>query len=704
MKSAANCCGARSSATSALRSLKGVGPGLEQRLLAVGIDSPRALALLRPRTYRDWRNPQPIVAIAGEALGHMNASEPSPEVIVIGEVVKVDRFRGRVSMVRATIRDDSGTCDAIWFARGFERVSLEPGMRLFIHGRVKVQRRGQALHTEISVLAHRVLREDEAYQGQIWPVYPATKELPSRVISRIITTNLEALLDEVDPEWLPLELIHRRAFPEPRDAWREVHRPRSIETLIRARERITFDIFFELAFAAVSRRVALRRGGGAVAMQPTPQLFSRFEAELPFRLTSAQARVVEEIWADMGTNAPMHRLLQGDVGSGKTVVAAAACVLAAAAGMQSALMAPTELLARQHAQKLAPLLAPFGIGLEYISGTQTARARREAEERLREGVLAVAVGTHALLTERVTFAHLGLVIIDEQHRFGVAQRATLRNKNDVVHTLAMTATPIPRTLAQTRYADLDLSVIDELPPGRTPVKTYIRSEAAKPKIYDFIRQKVAEGRQAYIVAPVIEEGDSALTSALAQAEEMRERVFPDLRVGLVHGRLHARDRTAEMERFARGEIDVLIATTVVEVGVDVPNASVMVILDAHRFGLAQLHQLRGRVGRGADAAVCILLAARETQRLRVLTETTDGFRIADADLEIRGEGEFAGTAQAGVGGIVGSAAEDISLYMDARTEAEAILERDPDLLSGEFASLRRIRDKGLTDHARLVSS
>ena len=687
-----------------MRALKGVGPGLEQRLLAVGIDSPRALVMLRPRTYRDWRSPLPIATIAGEALAQTGGNEPQPEVILIGEVIKVDRFRGRVSMVRAEMQDESGRCDAVWFARGHERVALETGMRLFIHGRAKVQRRGNAVRTEISVLAHRVLRPGEEYEGQIWPVYPATKELPSRVIARIINANLEALLDEVDPEWLPLEIVHRRAFPDPRDAWRVVHRPRSLEALIRARERITFDIFFELAFAAVSRRVALRRAGGAVAMLPTPQLFSRFEAELPFRLTAAQARVVEEIWADMGTAAPMHRLLQGDVGSGKTVVAAAACVLAAAAGMQSALMAPTELLARQHAQKLAPLLAPFGIGLEFISGSQTARSRREAEQRLREGVLAIAVGTHALLTERVTFANLGLVIIDEQHRFGVAQRATLRNKNDVVHTLAMTATPIPRTLAQTRYADLDVSVIDELPPGRTPVKTYIRSEAAKPRIYDFIREKVGQGRQAYIVAPVIDEGDSALSSAIAEAEDVRERVFPDLRVGLVHGRMHVRDRTAEMERFTKGEIDVLIATTVVEVGVDVPNASVMVILDAHRFGLAQLHQLRGRVGRGADAAVCILVAARETQRLRVLTETTDGFRIADADLEIRGEGEFAGTAQAGISGIVGTAAEDISLYMDARAEAEAILERDPDLQSEEFSSLRAIRDKGLTEHALLISS
>jgi ATP-dependent DNA helicase RecG len=698
MKSAENCCAARGE----LRALKSVGPGLEEKFLAVGIDSPRALITLRPRAYRDWRTPQSVAAILRAAA---QIEQRQAECIMIGEVVKVEHFQGRVRVMHAVLSDGVSQCDAVWYGRGsYDRNAPAPGMRLFLHGRAKIVRRGGRIRLEITVLAHRILSAEEVYEGRIWPIYPATKELPSRLIARVIEVNFDGLLEEIGEEWLPPEILRSRDFPAPRDAWREVHSPTSPENLARARERITFDTFFELAFAAVSRRVTLRRAGGAVAMRATSELLSRFEGELPFRLTPAQARVIDEIWADMGTEAPMHRLLQGDVGCGKTVVAAAACLLAAQAGMQSALMAPTELLARQHAQKLAPLLAPFGVGLEYISGSQGARERREAEERLRGGALAVAVGTHALLTERVALPNLGLVIIDEQHRFGVTQRATLRKKNTMVHTLSMTATPIPRTLAQTRYADLDISVIDELPPGRTPVKTYLRPEAAKPRIYEYIRQQVAEGRQAYIVAPVIEEGDSALSSALAEAEELRSRVFPELRVGLVHGRLPARERTAEMERFGRGEIDVLIATTVVEVGVDVPNASIMMILEAHRFGLAQLHQLRGRVGRGVQSAVCILVAAHETERLRVLTRTTDGFLIADADLAIRGEGEFAGTAQAGVSGVVGTAAEDVQLYLDARAEAEAIMERDPDLVHAEHAPLRCIRDEGLTEHALLISS
>ncbi len=631
--------------------------------------------------------------------------DPNAEVITIATVSKVESFHGRVSVVRAEMYDDTGSCDAVWFSRGgYGRVTLKSGMRLFLHGRIKAQRRGGEWRPELSVSSHRVLKPEDVYQGKIWPVYPASKELPSRILARVIESNLSGLLAEIGPEWLPSELLARRGYPSPRDAWHELHSPASLETLRLARERIAFSTFFELAFAALARRAALRQAGGAVALPVPGDLLARFAAELPFALTAAQQRVITEIWADMATVAPMHRLLQGDVGSGKTVVAAAACVLAGIAGLQSALMAPTELLARQHAQKLAPLLLPFGIGLEYITGSQGARARREAEERVRAGGATLVVGTHALLTERVTFANLALVIIDEQHRFGVAQRAMLRNKNDAVHTLAMTATPIPRTLAQTRYADLDFSVIDELPPGRTPIKTYIRNEASKPRIYDFLRQKVAEGRQAYIVAPVIEEGESELSSALAEAEHVRTEIFPDLRVGLVHGRMLARERIAEMERFGRGEIDILIATTVVEVGVDVPNASIMVILDAYRFGLAQLHQLRGRVGRGAEAAVCILVAEHETKRLRVLTETTDGFRIADADLEIRGEGEFAGTTQAGTNGVIGTASEDIQLYLEARGEAEAILERDPQLLEPEHRPLQTFREQGYSEHALLLSS
>jgi ATP-dependent DNA helicase RecG len=402
----------------------------------------------------------------------------------------------------------------------------------------------------------------------------------------------------------------------------------------------------------------------------------------------------------------MNRLLQGDVGSGKTLVAAAAVVLAHAGGVQSALMAPTEILAAQHAQKLAPLLLPFGIAVEAVFGSLGARERRTAGDRIRSGAASLAVGTHALLTESVEFARLGLVIIDEQHRFGVEQRARLRAKSVAPHTLYMTATPIPRTLAQTKYADLDLTILDELPPGRTPVATYVLRESRKPHAYDFVRKNVALGRQAYIVAPAIDSTESALTSALAEAEHVRRDVFGDLRVGVLHGKLPPREKEAVMDRFKRGETDVLVATTVVEVGVDVPNASVMVILDAHRYGLAQLHQLRGRVGRGVAESFCVLIApddAGDVERLEILSTTNDGFTIAEEDLRLRREGEFAGTAQAGAAsGTIGNIALDFEVYMHAKAEADAIVARDPDLHA--HAPLLQLVEAVAPARAMLVTS
>ena len=401
-----------------------------------------------------------------------------------------------------------------------------------------------------------------------------------------------------------------------------------------------FEEFFGIALAAAIKRAQRKAGGGAPALATAPGLLERFEASLPFALTAAQKRVILEIWADMARSAPMNRLLQGDVGSGKTLVAAAAIVLAATSGVQSALMAPTEILAAQHAQKLAPLLLPLGIRVDALFGNMAGRERDGVLRRLASGECDLVVGTHALIVEDVEFARLGLAVIDEQHRFGVAQRAKLRAKSRAPHTLHMTATPIPRTLAQTKYADLDLSVVDELPPGRTPID-----------------------------------------------------VFPDLRVELLHGRLPQREKDAVMGRFSRHETDVLLATTVVEVGVDVPNASVMTILDAHRYGLAQLHQLRGRVGRGVARSYCLLVAPDErgeVERLEILARTTDGFEIAEADLRLRGEGEFAGTAQAGAGpALLGSLISDFALYMRAKADADALVSADPALERPEHRALRR---------------
>jgi len=556
-------------------------------------------------------------------------------------------------------------------------------------------------------MTHKLLREGEPYVGEIVPVYGATKDLPSRQIRTIVAKNLDALIER-RRDVLPKAIVERFDFPPLAQAWRAVHAPREPESVARGRRRIVFEEFFGIALAAAIKRARRAAAGGADALVARPDLWQTFSAELPFAPTGAQKRVIEQIWADMARTAPMNRLLQGDVGSGKTLVAAAAVVLAARHGVQTALMAPTEILASQHAKKLAPLLLPFGIAVEAVFGSMGARERRRAEDRIASGEAMLAVGTHALLTESVTFKKMGLAIIDEQHRFGVAQRARLRSKSDAPHTLYMTATPIPRTLAQTKYADLDLSIIDELPPGRTPIETFVLRESRKAQAYALVRKNIELGRQAYVVAPAIEESESALTSALAEAEHIRTRVFPDLRVEVLHGKMPAREKDRVMGAFAAGDVDVLVATTVVEVGVDVPNASVMLILDANRYGLAQLHQLRGRVGRGVERSFCILIApddAGEVERLNVVAETTDGFKIAEEDLRIRREGEFAGTAQAGVAGsTVGNIVQDFELYMKAKAEADAILSRDPELQDDENRRLLELVDSVAAARAILVTS
>ncbi|BDE06223.1 ATP-dependent DNA helicase RecG [Vulcanimicrobium alpinum] len=616
--------------------------------------------------------------------------------------------QGRFPLVTADLADETGVVQAKWFGRRHLFGKITPGDRLFVAGRVA----RSGLLPEINVASHKTLRPGERYEGEIVPVYGATKELPSRQIRTLIAKNLERLIAQ-HPDALPPSLVRRFDFPALAQAWRDVHAPRDLPAVARARERIVFDEFFAIALAAALKRARRESEGGARVLETPGGFWDAFTAQLPFAPTGAQRRVIARIWADMGRTAPMNRLLQGDVGSGKTLVAAAAIVLAHRGGAQSALMAPTEILAAQHAAKLAPLLLPFGIAVEAVFGSMGARDRRRAEDRIASGEAALAVGTHALLTESVTFADLGLVVIDEQHRFGVRQRAALRAKSSVrgmggaPHTLAMTATPIPRTLAQTKFADMDVAIIDELPPGRTPIRTFVIRASRTRDVYAFVRKNVERGRQAYVVAPAIDASETALTGALAEAERLRTKVFPDLRVDVLHGKMPAREKDAAMDRFTRHETDVLVATTVVEVGVDVPNASVMVVLDANRYGLAQLHQLRGRVGRGVAESFCILVApddAGEVERLHVLEQTSDGFAIAEADLALRRAGELAGTAQAGDAGTIGDIVDDFALYMQAKDAADAIVSADPDLRDPEHAGLRALVDANTISRAMLVTA
>ena len=671
--------------------MRGVGPELARRFAAHGIRTPLDLVATYPRDYKDWRTPSPIVEIvrATMARGRAPHEPDSSEEIALGRIVRVSEFRARVPIVSAEIDDGTGTLTATWFGR--RGLKLAAGQRLFVHGRAALRRTRGSVSVELNVLHHKLLGDDEVYLGAVVPIYRASKELPSRTIATTIERNLDALAALV-ADVMPQRVLDAHGY-EPRSvAWRSAHRPATPEAAAVARERLIFEEFFALALAAALKRASREADGGAEPLAVAPGLLERFEASLPFPLTAAQRRVIGELWHDMGRPAAMNRLLQGDVGSGKTLVAAAAIVLAASNGVQSALMAPTEILAAQHAHKLAPLLLPFGIRVDALFGSMGARERDGVLGRLASGECDLVVGTHALIVDDVEFRRLGLAVIDEQHRFGVAQRAKLRAKSRAPHTLHMTATPIPRTLAQTKYADLDLSVIDELPPGRTPIETYVLRESRKSLAYDFIRKNVARGRQAYVVAPAIDESETALTSVLAELTVLREEVFPDLRVELLHGRLPSREKDAVMTRFGRHEADVLLATTVVEVGVDVPNASVMTILDAHRYGLAQLHQLRGRVGRGAARSYCLLVAPDErgeVERLEILAGTTDGFEIAEADLRLRGEGEFAGTAQAGGGqGLLGSVETDFALYMRAKADADRLVISDPVLAAATDRALR----------------
>jgi ATP-dependent DNA helicase RecG len=680
-----------------LSSLPGIGPATAAKFAEVGIETPEQLLAYLPRAYRDWRVPQPIATLSGAEAG-------DGEAIAVGRITRVRERPGRFPLVAVDLTDESGTIVAKWFGRKHLFGRFTAGDRLFVSGRVT--RTG--LSAEMNVTTHRELRDDEPFVGEIVPIYAASKELSSRTIRATIAKNLDRLIGE-RRDALPPSLVQSFGFPPPREAWHGVHAPLDMGDVERGRRRIIFEEFFGIALAAALRRARREAAAGARPVRPPAGWYDAFVAQLPFAPTGAQTRVIAQIAHDMARGAPMNRLLQGDVGSGKTLVAAAAIVLANHAGLQSALMAPTEILAAQHAQKLAPLLLPFGIAVEAVFGSMGARERRTAHERLASGEAALAVGTQALLTETVDFARLGLVVIDEQHRFGVAQRARLREKSDAPpHTLYMTATPIPRTLAQTKYADLDVSIIDELPPGRMPIETFVIRASRKRHVYDFVRKNVEMGRQAYIVAPAIDSGETALASATEEAETLQRDVFADLRVRVVHGRMPSKEKDAVMDAFKRGEVDVLVATTVVEVGVDVPNASVMVILDANRYGLAQLHQLRGRVGRGRAQSFCILVApddAADTERLEILRETTDGFAIAEADLQLRRAGELAGTAQAGGGeGTIGDLINDFALYMRAKEAADAIVARDPEFAEPEHRGLRGLIDDVAAARALLVTA
>jgi ATP-dependent DNA helicase RecG len=633
-----------------LTALKGAGPRVAERLERLGIRTVQDLLFHLPLRYQDRTRVVPIGSL-----------RPGDQAVVEGRIELAEVILRRRRMLLARLADGTGSLLLRFFHfHAAQQAALARGVRLRCFGEVRA---GPSMLEMIHPEYRRMDGEEPApVEEHLTPIYPATEGVHQLTLRALTAQALERLGPGALPDWLPAPVLEQMRFPPLHEALHQVHRP-APDTALGALEEGLHPAQRRLAFEELlAHHLSLRRLRAQIQRQPAPRieapgrLAQALIARLPFALTGAQRRVLEELLEDLRRGHPMLRLVQGDVGSGKTVVAALACLHAVEAGWQAAIMAPTELLAEQHHRNLRRWLEPLGIGLAWLSGRAKGKQRERVLEAIGSGDAALVVGTHALFQEAVGFPRLGLVVIDEQHRFGVHQRLALREKGGAEglhpHQLIMTATPIPRTLAMTAYADLDCSAIDELPPGRTPVQTVAVPEARRAQVIERVRSACREGRQAYWVCTLIEESEALQCQAAAETAAQLTQALPELRVGLVHGRMKPSEKEAAMAAFTAGALDLLVATTVIEVGVDVPNASLMIIENAERLGLAQLHQLRGRVGRGSVRSSCVLmyrgpLSEAAQARLAVLRETNDGFEIARRDLELRGPGELLGTRQAG---------------------------------------------------------
>jgi ATP-dependent DNA helicase RecG len=678
-----------------VRFVKGVGETRAAQLAKLGIVTVQDLLWTLPNRYEDRTRASRIADLrAGDWTN------------VAGTVVSAHWATPKFGRgyFEALLSDEGGSVCCRWFGSEYLKDQVKAGDRLSVYGRVRRQRGGLYLqHPDIEHEKASGEDGDEArvsiHAGRIVPVYPLTENLPQRTMRRILW-NAVAQYAEAAEEMLPAETLERRNLMPLGEALRSVHFPEKLEEAQRARRRLVLEEFLCVQYILVARKASAERTLKGVPLRGEGRLREPFLAALPFRLTGAQTKALAEILGDMARPRPMHRLLQGDVGSGKTVVAACAMLDAIECGAQCAVMAPTEILAAQHVSTLSAYLGPHGIRIGALTSSLTPEEKVSARAALADGRTHIAVGTHALIQDRVVFRRLGLIVIDEQHKFGVEQRGLLYEKGEHPHVLVMTATPIPRTLAMTLYGDLDLTVIDEMPSGRMEVVTRVIREAQLELAYDFIRKQVAKGRQAYIVYPLVSESDRLeLKSAEAMFANLGRGALRGLRLGLLHGQMPGPEKDSVMGRYRRGEIDVLVSTSVVEVGVDVPNATVMLVEHAERFGLAQLHQLRGRIGRGAHKSFCILhgdpAGLDAWKRLRILEKTTDGFRIAEEDLRIRGMGNILGREQSGVPLLrVGDLINDAQALDEARDEAVRLVESDPEFKNPGYAGLRE-RSKAL---------
>ncbi len=662
-----------------VRFIKGVGPHRSNLLNKLGIKTVRDAFYYLPYRYEDRSN---IKKIGDLTYGNVET--------VSGKVVsaEVKRLRGKhLSIFELTINDESGLLKGKWFNQPFMKRNFKAGQQLLLRGAVRNPYRGTGF--EMDNPEYEMINESDdssIHMNRTVPVYRVTSGISVRQMRSIMFHAVQSYIRDV-ADTMPVEILKRNALTGLRESLSQIHFPDAnvdVDLLNRGasdfHRRLAFDELFmlETGLAVMKRRSVLEKG---ISFNPEGKLLKKLLNELPFKLTGAQERVFGDILLDMKRPHPMNRLIQGDVGCGKTVIALMAMTVAAECGYQSALMAPTEILAEQHYLNIYRTVEALGLKICLLTGSTKERPLDEVAS----GEIDMAVGTHALIQEGVVFRNLGLAVIDEQHRFGVMQRAMLRKKALNPDVLVMTATPIPRTLALTLYGDLDYSVIDELPPDRSPVKTLLFSSGQKESIYALIREEVKKGRQVYVVYPIIEESEKTDLRSATLGRDAFVKLFPEFRTGLIHGRMKTVEREQVMASFKHGRIDILVSTTVIEVGVDVPNATLMIIIHAERFGLSQLHQLRGRIGRGSHRSYCVLLAYEPygdeaRRRLGIMVKSSDGFRIAEEDLDIRGPGEFLGTRQSGMPDLgVANIVRDAALLDKARREAFTLIERDPGL-------------------------
>ena len=648
-----------------IRYIKGVGEARAKSLAKLGITDLRSLLSYFPRAYDDRR--------AYKKIAGLIPGENACVCAVIAGEPRLSRIRKGLDLIKLRAVDETGALELTYFNQSYLKNTLHTGDAYIFFGRAE----GTPSRPQMT---NPLFEREGAHQitGRIMPIYPLTAGVSQSMLYKAVEQGLAACVDEL-PDILPEDVRLVYQLCHTRFAYENIHFPTDDEALSAARRRLAFEELFLLALGLK----LLRERRTFVAGKQCKKV----DLSLSFSLTGAQRRAIGDIARDLTGQRPMNRLVQGDVGSGKTMVAAAAIYMAAKNGLQCALMAPTEILAEQHYRSLAPLLEPLGIPCALLTASTRARERRALNERLRSGELSLVIGTHALISPDVQYQNLGLVVTDEQHRFGVDQRAALSAKGDDPHLLVMSATPIPRTLALMIYGDLDVSILNELPPGRQKIDTFAVPSSYHARIYAFLRKLVAEGRQAYIVCPMVSENDELpdeRKAVTAYAETLQKEVFPDLRIAPIHGKMKPKEKDAVMRAFAAHEIDVLVSTTVIEVGVDVPNAALMLIENAECFGLSQLHQLRGRVGRGRHKSYCVLVSDNKgeenKQRLKVMSSTSDGFAIAEEDLKLRGPGDFFGSRQHGLPSLrVADLSCDLSLLHETQSAAGQLLAADPAL-------------------------